>query len=325
MGSLKYPLESAGRWMTSLVPVVQTKATVGDIEKILSQKSQEFETINYIYVVNRDKKLKGVCSIKELFRSKKGVAVSKVMVEEVIKVRAYTDQEKVARLALKHSLKAVPVVDIKDRFLGVVPADKILQVLDTEAAEDQLHLGGVWHAGKFENVLEISIFESLKRRMPWLILGLFGGLFAAGVVRSFEEVLSKNLILAAFIPLVVYMAGAVGMQMQTFIVRDLAVGTKFKFSKYFSRQLGVVCLISLLISVLLYFSSLFLYGEAGISLGMAVALFFAILSSVFTGLLIPFVFERLKFDPADAGGPIAMIVQDVLSIFVYLLVVSVWL
>jgi magnesium transporter len=158
--------------------------------------------------------------------------------------------------------------------------------------------------------------------MPWLVLGLLGGILAARIVGGYEDILSKNLILAAFIPLIVYMADAVGTQMEAFIIRDLAVNPKLVFSRYLLKQIAIIAVLGSFISMLLFTISFLIYHTINVSIVLAISLFCAILSSVFSGLLIPWLFARMKFDPADASGPIATILQDTTSIVVYFSIAS---
>lgn len=322
--SHKHPSETAGRLMTEKVPQVNEKATITDVKELLFKEINRFKTINYIYILSANKELRGVVSIKEIFRSPGDTPVTKLSPPKIISVRAHTDQEKVAFLALQHNLKAIPVVDKNNRFLGVVTSDSILHILDNEAVEDILRFGGALHRGPYDNILNIPLALSIKHRLPWLLLGLIGGMIAAGIVSRFEEMLSQNLILAAFIPLVVYMADAVGTQMEAFMVRDLAIMPKMKFRNYFFRQISVVFVIDLIITFLLVGGIWGLYGEEKIGLTVGAALFFAVLTSVFTGMIVPYIFSKLKLDPANASGPIATIIQDILSVGVYFLIAS-WL
>jgi len=128
--------------------------------------------------------------------------------------------------------------------------------------------------------------------------------------------------LAAFIPLIVYMADAVGTQMEAFIIRDLALHPRIKFNKYLIKQVLIVATIGLLLSTVLFITSIILYQSMGIALTLSLALFLAIISSVVTGLLIPYLFEKTRLDPANASGPIATIVQDILSVTIYFLIAS---
>jgi magnesium transporter len=317
-----YPPESAGRLMIKDVPCLSDAATVADAEKLLFQKIQNFNTINYLYILSQAEKLKGVISVKELFRSPRSTPIKKLLPPETISVHPHTDQERVALLALKNQLKAVPVVDQKNKFLGIITHDTLLNILNSEASEDIFHLGGVTHQSDHDDIFHLSLLTSLWHRLPWLILGLLGGMLAAGVVHLFETVLAQNLILAAFIPLIVYMADAVGTQMEAFIIRDLAFTPKLNFLKYLFRQALIVMLIGIAISALLYLGSLIIYRQNSLSWVLALALILAISSSLVTGLLIPYLFSKLKLDPANASGPIATIIQDILSVLVYFTIAS---
>jgi len=305
------------------VPVVPTGTTLARARELVAAKTREYESVDYIYVVDREGHLRGVFSIKEILASQEEEKhVDDIMQRNIITVRPHTHQERVGLLALQHNIKSLPVVDKDGIFLGIIPADAILKILDQEAVEDFLRLGGIYYKGPYDDLLRLPVLKSIKHRLPWLLLGLLGGIFAAGVVSSFEETLSRNLILAAFIPLIVYMADAVGTQMEAFIIRDLAINPQFRFSTYFVKQVSVAGILGVSTSFLLVAVSFFLYGNIMISLVLGVALFFAILSSVFSGLIIPYLFGKLKLDPANAAGPVATIIQDVVSVSIFLFIAS---
>lgn len=323
-----YPVDSVGRMMTNKVPIVKEGATVKDVEKVLLKETLDFGTINYVYVTNKSKKLKGIISIKEVIsHSGEKTLLEEIMAKgkKIVTVRGYSNQKRAALLAIKNNIKALPVVDKEDNFLGVLDSDSILHIVDNEHVEDVLRLGGIYNKGPFRSVMDISIFESLKHRLPWLALGLVGGLLIAGIIKHFEGLISIRPILAAFIPMVVYMASAVGTQTQIFIIRDLAssnvANSEFPFLKYLLKQLYTISIIGLIMSFILYFLSFLFYGVVGTSLILSVALFFAILSSVFSGLLVPYIFYKSNFDPADASGPIGIIIQDIVSVIIYFFVI----
>jgi len=303
--------------LTSKVPTILENQTIWDIEKLLLDKTKEFETISYIYVIDYDKRLKGVISIKEVFRSPKKEIVKNLLHRTLISVRSHTHQERAAYLALKHKIKSIPVVDKDGVFLGAIPSDTILKTLHYETTEDIMRLGGVRYTAPVDDIFKLSIFKSLEHRLPWLVFGLLGGILAAGIVKSFEKILSTNLILATFIPLIVYMGDAVGTQMEAFIIRDLAINPKLIFSKYFFHQFLIVVLTGMIISLLAYGGTTIIYRDKKFSFIVSLALFCAMISSVFSGLIIPFIFSKLKLDPANASGPIATIIQDIMSITVY--------
>src|SRR3989344_5155902 len=183
----KYPHKTAGKIMTGKVPTIGAHTSVGDVEMLLIKEAANFDTINYVYLLSSDGKLEGVISLKELFRSPKTKLVRELTPENVISVHAHTSQERAALLALKHNLKALPVVDKENHFLGVITSDSVSRIIDNEAVENILRFGGVTH-GFYDNIFDIPVIVSLKHRLPWLVLGLIGGLLTAGLVHSFEEI-----------------------------------------------------------------------------------------------------------------------------------------
>src|SRR5690606_22730291 len=138
-----YPKETAGRLMARNVPVVNLSATIEEVEKLLIKEVKNFDSINYIYVVDSSSVLKGVLSIKELFSNSKSGQVSSVMKTDLVTVRGHSDQERVSRLAIAHNIKSVPVVDDRGVFLGAVSSDVILNVLHEENIEDVLYSAGL--------------------------------------------------------------------------------------------------------------------------------------------------------------------------------------
>ncbi|MGQ9688877.1 MAG: magnesium transporter [Desulfobaccales bacterium] len=320
-----YPPETAGRVMTVRVPVVRPEATLADIERLLLKQAKAFDSISYVYVVDQTGRLQGVISIKEVFQQGKHTPATQVMTTSLVTASPLDDQERVVHLALGHNLRAVPLVDDKGLFCGVVLSKALLHTLYQEASEDMLRLVGIKRSAfMFDNVLQLSILKSLEHRTPWLFLGLMGGMLAAGIIGQFEHTLQQNLILAAFIPLMVYMADAVGTQMEAFIIRDLAVNPNLDFGHYLLRQMLIVGLIGIASSLLLLALVLLLYRTAQVGLVLAMSLFLAIFSSVLTGLVVPYGFGKLRLDPANASGPVATIIQDIFSVTILFLVAS-WL
>lgn len=323
-GQKIYPSESAGRKMVENVPLVFPEEKISDIREKLFKKAKIFETINYIYVVDREKRLLGVFSIKEVFQKPAQTKIEDLMEKRTIKVGPYTDQEKVAFLALKHNLKSIPVINKSGVFLGVVPSDVILEILHLEDAEDILRFAGVSRYDTFSNrIFHASPKILTKLRLPWLALGLFGGLLAAKIVHFFEGPLQDHFILAAFIPLIIYMADAVGTQTETLFVRSLVYRPDIK--KYFLKEIEVSLSIALVLGILLTFISYFWFKLSYIGIILGVSLFFTIIVAFLLGLLVPYLFNKFKEDPAMASGPIGTIIRDISSLIIYFSLASILL
>ncbi len=324
MNNKKFPNESAGRKMIVAVPLISPEGCVLDVKKMLFEKMKKLETINYVYVVNKGKKLVGVFSIKEVFRRPEKTKIKEIMQKEIVKVRPHADQERIAILAFKNNLKSIPVVDKEGKFLGVVPSDIILDILHSENVEDFLKAAGI-HSPLRKISTGSSLFLA-KVRIPWLIFGLLGGIFAARIIGFFEAPLKSHFILAAFIPLIVYVSGAVSVQTQTLFIRNLTLNSRLEIKKYLLREIKTGFLIALVLGGLLFLLSVSLFSAPyfiGIILG--VSLFLAILTTILIGVFIPWILQKLKKDPAVGSGPFGTIICDVLSLMIYFLVASLML
>lgn len=318
--------DAVGALASANVPILSPAATIGEAEALLMKHGKSFDSINYLYVLDDDRKLTGVLSVHEVFAQRNTEPIGPYMHTSVLTARENDDAEATALRALQANIRAVPVVDVEGRFQGVLAGHAIMKLLHHALTEDLFQVSGVSAVNRLSTLTESSsslgFFTALRHRLPWLIVGLMGGLFAAQIVGGFEEVLQRNIILAAYIPLIVYMADAVGTQMEAFLIRDLALQPRLLFRPYFLHQLGVVLLMAVFLSVGLLGVSFVLYHDILLALTISISLFSAVLTSVVTGLCVPFLFGRLHFDPADASGPIATIMQDILSVLVYFGVAS---
>jgi len=323
---MKKTKDTAIKILITKVPLVNISKSVGEAQKYLFKNIKKFTSVHYIYIIDKSRHLKGILSIHELLKHHIKVRISDVMHRNVYVAHQGTDQEVVAHIALKYDIVAVPIVDKYGIFIGTVPSEQLLAVMYKETREDLLKISGVHHInGGTDDIMRMSPFRSLKHRLPWLILGLLGGMFAASIVGFFETTLEKNIILAAFIPLIVYMGDAVGTQMEAFIIRDYALNPTLQFVKYFFKHLLIVLMIGLLTSIALFGFAVLFYHDIMISNVLSIALFIAIISSMTTGLVVPFIFTRFKQDPANASGPIATIIQDILSVTIYFTIATILL
>ncbi len=318
--------QTAGARMTNRIPRVHPTHTMNDIQRLLHKHSRSFETINYLYVVDDEERLIGVLSIRELYHHEPTIRIGDVCVKEnIISLHVDTHQERAAYLSLRHNLKAIPILDAEKKLLGVIPSDTLLKILYKETHDDLMRIAGVQRGGRdvtIDHILKISPWRSMLHRIPWLLFGLMGGLLAARIIGVFETTLEKNLILATFIPLIVYMGDAVGTQMEAFMIRDLALERSLKFGRYFMKQMTIILSMSLLFGLLLHGTALLYFHEEQLGLILGLSLFFAMASSVVTGLFVPFLFSRMKLDPANASGPIATIIQDIMSVTIYFTIAS---
>ncbi len=321
---VKYPHGSAAHQMTTEVIRVRRQNTIADVIKIL-KKGKKFRITDYIYVLNDNDKLVGVISIDELFDHKRNTHLDKVMKKDLVTVNPNIDQEKVVHLALKHGIKAVPVVE-KGTLLGVVGTKEILHTLNRSLQEDILHFAGIHKSHlQYENTLEVPMRLSIIHRIPWLIIGLIGIMFAASFISIFESILEKYLILAFFIPAIVYMSGALGTQHQTLFIRDLSVlGKELRLGYYFARQMLIAFFLGLIISILVFLGVFFFWKDVFVGFVIAASMFIALLTTSFTSLIMTLIIKKFGQDPALGSGPLATVISDITSIIIYFLIAS-WL
>ncbi len=322
----KYPKETAGRLLGTKVPTVNDKATVNDVENLLAKETANFESINYIYILNPQKQLVGVISVKEVFRSPKTELVKNISPDKLITAHADTDQEKVALLALKNSIKAVPVIHKNNQFLGAVTFDTLLNILQSESVEDALRFAG---AGKIENpavsIIKANANLHFRKRFPWLLLGLLGGIVAALIVNHFETALKEELTLAAFIPAIVYMADAVGSQTQTIFIRSLALDHALDIKKYVLREFKVNVLLAALLGLLISAVCLVWLQSTTLSIILGTSIAATILAAMIIAISLPKLCQKLKIDPAIASGPFATVLRDITSLLIYFSIASLFL
>jgi magnesium transporter len=316
-----YPRDTAGFNMTTNVPIFNQESTIERVENMLIENC-DYATIDYIYLTGKNNVLAGVVSIKNLLSSAdKSIKLRDMMVEDLVKVDPYTDQERIVYEALSHGLKSVPVVNEDGKLLGIVEYDSILKIFNHEVQSDVFKFGGIFHrVGEEYTSINSSATHMIRSRLPWLIIGVFGGTLAASLIAQFEELLASFIALASFIPIMVYMSDAAGAQTEALIIRSMALDPHLRIRKYFTREILValaLAAVSGLFAALLAFLT-----RQSLLLGVIIflALFFSIIASVTINTVAPLILKRLNYDPALATGPLATIVSDITTLAIYLAV-----
>jgi magnesium transporter len=280
-------------------------------------------SINYIYVVNSNQQLEGVVSIRELFLASPEQTISRIMQRQLITVRPTTSPTRAAYLALKHNIKSIPVVDKNNVLQKVFESDEILRLLYQDFRQDLLRLSGIIPStSTSQAVRQTNFWQSLRGRLPWIIFGLIGGAFIAQFLQAFEEVLLTDIMFVPFIPLIVYIANAVGIQTQTLYIRDEAQEPSIKTYPFLLRQLAEGVGIGLFTWLSLAIITFISWGSARLGLIIGLAMNISILVSIVQAVGIPYALIKLKKDPAIGSGPFATLLQDFTSVAIYILVVA---
>lgn len=322
-----YPKGTAGNLLTSDVPIFKKSEKIIDVKSHVLTNSKNYTSINYVYIVESNNKLAGVASIKNILNTSdqdlEKPVFDLVGNQTLISVHPYSNQERAAQLAVKYNIKAMPVVDKEGIFLGTIDGDHILSIMHEEKVEDLLKFAGVFEeTNHLDDFLSLPLLVSLKHRVPWLIIGLMGGLLISQLISFFETTLRDAVVIAAFIPMMVYMSNAVGQQVTALLIRDSALNSKLPYLKYFVKQFMSVIIIALLMSTLLFLSVLIIHNGFRIASAISLAMFCTVTSSILTGFVVPFIFIKLKQDPANTSGPIGTVIQDFLSVLIYFSVIT---
>lgn len=312
---LNYDEDTAGGLMQKEFIQVKMEWPVNRCLVELRRQAENVENVYTIYVVDNINKLVGILSLKKiLFANPKTLIKELYESKNIISVKTNDTSEKVAHTMEKYGLVSIPVVDLQNKLVGRITIDDVVDIIKEEADKDFQMASGI--SEKVED--NTSVWRSSRARLPWLLIGMFGGVLGAQVISGFSAGISAVPLLASFIPLITAMGGNVGVQSSAIVVQSLAKGN-VQFSNVFSK-LGREALVALMNGT---FLAAIIYGIAsffgGQTLGAAVSisLFVTIIFAATFGSLIPLILNKYKIDPALATGPFVTTLNDVLGLFIY--------
>jgi magnesium transporter len=310
--------ETAAEHATVDVPVVGRLERVDDVRARLV--GQRYESASHIVVCEADRFL-GMVTIEQLLVAEADATMESLMDREAPVVAPGVDQEVAAWRAVRHGESALAVVDHRDHFVGVIPPHRVVAVLLSEHEEDLSRAGGfLTSTSVARTTSEEAVQRRFRHRIPWLLMGLAGALLAADLVGSFEAHLRVHVMLVFFIPSIVYLADAVGTQTETVVVRGLSLGVPMR------RMVGRELLAGVLIGIALASVALpfvwWRWSDAALALAVGISVIAACSTATVAAMLLPWLFDALELDPAFGSGPLATVIQDLLSIWIYLWVAT---
>ncbi len=319
---LDYPDSSAGRRMQTEFISVPPAWTVGQTIDYMRETEDLPDRFFEIYVVDRDQKFVGAVALDLLLRTKRPVAISMLMDPERRRVLADDDQEEVARLFERYDLVAAPVVDAEERMVGVITIDDVVDMIEEEADEDLLALGGV----QGDEELSDTVWYTVRSRFPWLFINLLTALLSASVIAFFENSIEKMVALAVLMPIVASMGGNAGTQTMTVTVRALAtreLGTGNTW-RIILREVAVGALNGVFFALILGVVAVGWFGvhDLGFVVGMAITT--VLTAAALGGILIPLLLDRFGVDPAVSSGPFVTTITDVVGFFSFLGIATLW-
>lgn len=297
----------------------------GDTAAALRRQIRHLQQTSWdlVCVIEPDERLLGTLTAAQLLALPDEAELGAAASRDGIRVPPDTDQEKMASIALHHGVSAMPVVDEAGRLVGVVGPTRLMKILRREHVEDLHRLAGITReSDRAREAIEELPMRRVRHRLPWLLVGLVGSMVATFVVARFESALAAMPALAFFVPGLVYLADAIGTQSEAVAVRGLSL-SHVGLAKLIGGELRTGLLIGLVLALLAFPMIWVVFGELHLAAAVALALAGASVVASVLGLLLPWLLARFGSDPAYGSGPLATIVQDVLSLLIYFGCVSV--
>ena len=313
---LSYPENTAGGLMAKELIKVNEKWAVLRCVREMRKQAEEVDKVYTIYVVDDDDVLLGTLSLKKLLLSPEKTFIKNIYNEKVFSVKANSDDEEVANIMEKYDLIVLPVVDDLNRLIGRITIDDVVDVMKEEAMEDYNRASGISEqVDASDNILTLT-----RARLPWLLIGLMGGIMGAEVIGIFD--IENNIELAFFTPLIAAMGGNVGVQSAAIIVQGLASNNlgMDSLAQRLIKELGVALLNGIICSGLIMIITSLLGYPNSISFTVSISLMAVIIFAALFGTFIPLVLDKYKIDPALATGPFITTVNDVLGLFIYFMI-----
>ncbi len=315
-GLLQYPKDTAGGIMTTEFLALSEDTLAQDAIRRL-QQATDAEMVFYIYVTDKEDRLVGVLSLRQLLTVAPVTPLKHLMTRDVISVAVDMDQEEVARQVTSYNLLAIPVVEKDNRLVGIITVDDVVDVIREEATEDMLKMAG---AAEENAGVDFSSVEAARHRLPWLFTNLIGSLVSGAILWFFRYTLQEVVAIVSFIPVIAAMGGNVGLQSSTLIIRGLAIGRVelTDLWKVFLRETRVGLLMGVVCGLILTAVGWAWHGQGFLGLVVGASIIIAFLVSTSMATIMPFVLKRAGIDPAVAAGPFVTTANDITGITIYL-------
>ena len=313
---LNYPEDTAGGLMAKeLIKVNENWNTIQCLKEMRKQASS-VKMVHTIYVVDDNNKLTGTLSLKRLLLADSKTFIKKISNTEIISVLVTEDNASVANIMNKYDLIVAPVVNEENILVGRITIDDVIDVVKDEAEKDYQMASGITEDVESSD----SIWQITRARLPWLLIGLAGGLIGARVIGLFD--INENIQLAFFIPLIAAMGGNVGVQSAAIVVQGLA-NESIKINTILgklTKELGVALLNGLICSLIIFGATILLQYSILLCITVSISLFSVIVFAALFGTFVPLTLEKYKIDPALATGPFITTINDILGLYIYFLI-----
>lgn len=315
---LRYPEDSAGSIMTVEYVDLKENLTVEEAIARIRKVGVDSETINICYVLDAQRKLLGTVALRYLLLSEPDEVIGDIMHENVIAIHTLMDQEEVARQFKKYDFTSMPVVDNENRLVGIITVDDIVDIMEEEATEDIEKMAAIVPSDK--PYMKTGIFETFKKRIPWLLLLMVSATFTGQIIGRYEDALSACAVLTMFIPMLMDTGGNAGGQASVSIIRGLSLG-EIRYRDTLAivwKEMRVALLCGVTLAAA-NFVKLMLLDRVGIMVAVVVCLTLvvAVLIAKLIGCTLPILAKRVGFDPAVMASPFITTIVDALSLMIY--------
>jgi magnesium transporter len=314
---LKYDEDTAGALMAKELVQVKETWTVAGCVREMRRQAKNVTRVHSIYVTNKQGQLTGRLSLKDLLTASEKAHISDIFIPKVDYVTVHTENEEVARIMQKYDLEAIPVVNETGILVGRITIDDIVDFIKDEAEKDYQMAAGLSQDVEADD----TIWELTRARLPWLVLGLFGGLGSVYIMQGFEEALERFPILFFFTPLIAAMAGNVGVQSSAIIVQGLANdNVKGSLFNRLLKEVGLALIngstLGLLVIIFGYIAGL----DQLVGVTIAVSMLSVIIVAALVGTFVPIILDKRGIDPAIATGPFITTSNDIFGIFLFFMI-----
>ena len=323
---LGYPEESVGRLMTPDYVAIKAHWTIKEAMEHIRKFGKDAETIDMVYVVDDEWHLLDDIPIRRLILAEENMPVSSIMDYHFVAINADADQEEAVKIFEKYNLVALPVTDSQGHLLGIVTFDDILDVIREEQTEDFTKFSAIETKPRdldfITNIKKVPIKKLFRARITWLLVLLIMDLVTGGIIQGFEETIARYVVLVTFLPVLVDTAGNAGAQSATLVIRALALGTvKMKDWVYLlGREFIVAGALGLVMGLGISLMGFIRGGSVLIAQVVVLAMFVNVVVGSTIGILLPFIFTKLKKDPATASTPLITTLADIIGTGIYLFI-----
>lgn len=314
---MTYPDNSAGGLMTVSYLAARAEWTAAQVIDHFRKVSRDVEEASYVYVVNRDGRLAGVASMREVILAMPGTPISDIMYVKTISIPVDADQEEAARILSQYDFAALPVVNNQGQMVGLITADDIIDVFEEEATEDIQRIGGT--APLDTPYLQVGLRELFSKRIGWLLVLFVAESLTGSIMRHYEDVLNHVIALAFFIPLLIDTGGNSGSQASTLVIRAMALGevTAKDFFRIVWREMKLGLLLGAVMGLVAFGRAMFLGGPASLGLTVAATITAIVVVSSSVGAALPIIGHRFGVDPAVFSAPLITTVADGVGLLIY--------